>query len=263
MPMDQSLLVKGDDAEKGVKTETKTSIRTLDMRNVPSGHTARFVGGHPIIFPGVPYSVQLPYMERVVRALDGSENALLEAPTGVGKTRALLCASMQWLVDEQNVFSERLQQHLLSFREAAANTSNSAPAPSVPENTRPENQKGAEESAAQEGAMTEIDAKGRSTTICSEFCGDTFSSDVSVCSAALRESLWSFSCSSPNKHTKRQYSTFRSEQQIADGGQDVKTEDDGGADSRNICSAEKRIKYEVPCCTKTGDRPSFTLSVVM
>ena len=70
-------------------SERPRSTLTLDERNVPEGHTARFVGGHPIVFPGKPYPVQFPYMERVVRALDASANALLEAPTGVGKVRSL------------------------------------------------------------------------------------------------------------------------------------------------------------------------------
>ena len=167
-PVDQSLSAKGTEAEKVVKPAEKTSIRTLDTSNVPSGHTVRFVGGHAIVFPGVPYSVQLPYMERVVRALDGSENALLEAPTGVGKTRALLCASMQWLLDEQKAYSERLQQHLLSSREAAAGIPNSAPAPSVPEKTETENDEGVTESAVQGDAKAETEDMGRSATICSE-----------------------------------------------------------------------------------------------
>lgn len=72
---------------------------TADQGAVPAGHTAHFVGSHRVVFPGEPYNVQFPLMERVVRALDANGNALIEAPTGVGKTVALLCASMQWLED--------------------------------------------------------------------------------------------------------------------------------------------------------------------
>lgn len=47
-------------------------------------------------FPHEAYDCQLEYMRSVVRALEHGENALLESPTGTGKTLALLCASLGW-----------------------------------------------------------------------------------------------------------------------------------------------------------------------
>ncbi|CAK77033.1 unnamed protein product (macronuclear) [Paramecium tetraurelia] len=51
----------------------------------------------PVYFPHQPYDVQKSYMESVIRALNKKQNALLESPTGTGKTLSLLCASLAWL----------------------------------------------------------------------------------------------------------------------------------------------------------------------
>jgi regulator of telomere elongation helicase 1 len=53
--------------------------------------------GLEIYFPFKPYQCQVEYMTKVLRALKNNENALLESPTGTGKTLCLLCASLAWL----------------------------------------------------------------------------------------------------------------------------------------------------------------------
>ena len=54
------------------------------------------VAGVTVDFPFDAYSVQLVYMEKVVLALQRQQNALLESPTGTGKTLSLLCAALGW-----------------------------------------------------------------------------------------------------------------------------------------------------------------------
>jgi regulator of telomere elongation helicase 1 len=53
--------------------------------------------GVHVAFPFEPYPSQLVFMDRVIEALQAPHrNALLESPTGTGKTLCLLCASLAW-----------------------------------------------------------------------------------------------------------------------------------------------------------------------
>jgi regulator of telomere elongation helicase 1 len=55
------------------------------------------IRGVPVSFPFSPYPSQLVFMERVIEALQAqNRNALLESPTGTGKTLCLLCACLAW-----------------------------------------------------------------------------------------------------------------------------------------------------------------------
>lgn len=56
------------------------------------------ISGIPVTFPFEPYDVQRVYMERVIECLQNNTNALLESPTGTGKTLSLLCSSLAWLL---------------------------------------------------------------------------------------------------------------------------------------------------------------------
>ena len=57
--------------------------------------------GVDVKFPFEAYPCQVKYMEGVLEALQCSTNALLESPTGTGKTLCLLCASLAWQEAEQ------------------------------------------------------------------------------------------------------------------------------------------------------------------
>ncbi|GAB4815023.1 hypothetical protein N2152v2_002069 [Parachlorella kessleri] len=52
--------------------------------------------GVEVRFPFDAYPCQLEYMGRVIEALQQGQNALLESPTGTGKTLCLLCATLAW-----------------------------------------------------------------------------------------------------------------------------------------------------------------------
>lgn len=52
--------------------------------------------GVNVDFPYKAYECQLVYMEKVIASLQQAGNALLESPTGTGKTLCLLCAVLAW-----------------------------------------------------------------------------------------------------------------------------------------------------------------------
>ncbi|XP_050665196.1 regulator of telomere elongation helicase 1 homolog [Leptidea sinapis] len=56
------------------------------------------ISGIPVSFPFEPYNVQKDYMAKVIESLQNNTNALLESPTGTGKTLSLLCSSIAWLL---------------------------------------------------------------------------------------------------------------------------------------------------------------------
>jgi regulator of telomere elongation helicase 1 len=57
--------------------------------------------GVTVEFPFDPYPSQVDYMDKVLEALSTGNNALLESPTGTGKTLCLLCATLAWQSHEK------------------------------------------------------------------------------------------------------------------------------------------------------------------
>lgn len=65
------------------------------------------IRGHEVHFPHQPYGVQLSFMEKMLRTLNEGANALLEAPTGCGKTLSLLCAALAWQEQRKKELRDR------------------------------------------------------------------------------------------------------------------------------------------------------------
>lgn len=77
------------------------------------------VRGVMVEFPFEPYEAQLAFMDKMVEALQSGSNALLESPTGTGKTLCLLVASLAW----RQMHAACVQAHRsgLSMTEAGSN----------------------------------------------------------------------------------------------------------------------------------------------
>lgn len=65
--------------------------------------------GVPVHFPFKPYACQEIYMSKVLDALHLAENALLESPTGTGKTLCLLCATLAWQRQQARLLPQNSQ----------------------------------------------------------------------------------------------------------------------------------------------------------
>lgn len=68
-------------------------------------------------FPYEAYPAQIRYMSHVIEALRAGKNALLESPTGTGKTLCLLCATLAW----RATYIAALQAHTLHASSSNAN----------------------------------------------------------------------------------------------------------------------------------------------
>eukprot|EP00955_Chlamydomonas_euryale_P047936 353839-Chlamydomonas_euryale.AAC.25 len=76
------------------------------------------IGGCNVSFPHQPYGVQFVYMGALIRALNAEGNALLEAPTGSGKTLSLLCSALAWQQRRKREIAEMHTRRQVEHAEA-------------------------------------------------------------------------------------------------------------------------------------------------
>jgi regulator of telomere elongation helicase 1 len=82
------------------RVQIKVEIDLKD-ENFLNGQHSQTIGPSTVYFPFKPYDCQTDFMTKVIDALENKENALLESPTGTGKTLSLLCASLAWLKQDR------------------------------------------------------------------------------------------------------------------------------------------------------------------
>jgi Fanconi anemia group J protein len=76
----------------------------------PQAHSEIKIAGYAVRFPAgkKPFPAQLGVMNTALKALHSSQNALIESPTGTGKTLALLASCLSW--QREHYFRSRRQK---------------------------------------------------------------------------------------------------------------------------------------------------------
>ncbi len=91
-------------------------------------------GGHTytisrvrVQFPHRAYPSQVAMMSKIILALQRGQNALLESPTGSGKSLALLCAALAWQRDEARKareYNRAVEEGVIQVSSSSALSSN-------------------------------------------------------------------------------------------------------------------------------------------
>eukprot|EP01079_Euglenida_sp_SAG-EU17-18_P005997 gene5997-5876_t len=58
-------------------------------------------------FPYDPYPAQMDFMTTVYDAIDTRKIAIVESPTGTGKSLGLICASFEWIEENMEKFDHK------------------------------------------------------------------------------------------------------------------------------------------------------------
>ncbi|KAG6736597.1 hypothetical protein POTOM_060536 [Populus tomentosa] len=84
------------------KFSQKNMVKPTPVKSTnPNPKKSYHIGGIQVEFPYKPYGTQLAFMGRVISTLDRAQrdghcHALLESPTGTGKSLSLLCSTLAW-----------------------------------------------------------------------------------------------------------------------------------------------------------------------
>ncbi|KAJ1956686.1 hypothetical protein EC988_001217, partial [Linderina pennispora] len=84
---------------------------------MPESKVFRICGAQ-VDFPYQPYPSQLSMMNHMIRAMNAAKHAMIESPTGSGKSLALLCAALTWqkqFTEKQRALQAQISQVIARF----------------------------------------------------------------------------------------------------------------------------------------------------
>lgn len=86
-----------DEGEEGGKRGAAKYDKTKPRSAARPAPTSLVMSGIQTQFPFKPYPSQVALMAKVIKSLQEKQNALLESPTGTGKTLALLVSTLAYV----------------------------------------------------------------------------------------------------------------------------------------------------------------------
>ncbi|KAI8577770.1 hypothetical protein K450DRAFT_250762 [Umbelopsis ramanniana AG] len=105
------------DGSAGESTTVEATSSTVEYIAELIGGTVLPIRGIEVQFPFKPYPAQIQMMSKVIEALTKSQDALIESPTGSGKSLALLCAALAWQRNDQMVRAASIANAQAEFDE--------------------------------------------------------------------------------------------------------------------------------------------------
>ena len=70
---------------------------SLVCKNKATSKCIEKICGISVMFPKTPYKIQEDCMTSIITALNNNQNAMIESPTGTGKTLSLLWSTLSWM----------------------------------------------------------------------------------------------------------------------------------------------------------------------